>query len=148
MQTQFPGAGQRHHSHSPKEPVHALSHSQSHLTDATDSTTRHAFPPAKKPQPAPPPRSAPEPSGCPSHGVWGSSRPGLSGSVGETATDRQSACSRGQPRHSCTTPSSVTACRAGAHSQRPGAPRGASHPPTAGVTWKQRFSPDSATIQG
>lgn len=51
-----------------------------HLTDATDSTTAAAatFPPAEKPPASPPPRSAPGPQGALT-GVWGSSRPGLSG---------------------------------------------------------------------
>lgn len=86
-----------------------------HLTDATDSTTAAAatFPPAEKPPASPPAPLGPRPSGC-THWSLGQfkARAVREASVRLPQPDRQSACSRGQPRHSCTTPSSVTRCGA------------------------------------
>ena len=116
-----------------------------HLTDATDSTTATAatFPPAaRSPPPAPP--LGPRPSGC-THWSLGQfkARAVREASVRLPQPDRQSACSRGQPRHSCTTPSSVTRC--GAKRTVRGRGHHAEPPATARGYPRLNVHPDSAT---
>ena len=97
----------------PKEPVHApsrpsssdRSHRLNRCLQASYSTGCEK-PPAR-------PLLGPRPSGC-THWSLGQfkARAVREASVRLPQPDRQSACSRGQPRHSCTTPSSVTRCGA------------------------------------
>lgn len=115
-----------------------------HLTDATDSTTAAAatFPPAEKP-PRPARPQALRVHSLESGAVQGQ---GCQGGVGEAAAAGQA--ERLQPRAA---PAQLhhavvrDALQSQAHSQRPGAPRGASRPPTAQGYVRLNVHPDSAT---
>lgn len=120
----FPGLDSVTPSHSPKEPVHALSRPDP--SDRPPPTQplppQPPFHQLRSPPPAPAPLG-PRPSGC-THCVWGSSRPGLSRkAAGEAAAAGQAEApaAAGSPAYSCTTPSSVTrSCEPSAQSEATG----------------------------